>query len=125
MTSVPQTPDGKHIAGREACRGGFKPALVPRGSLRENCRHQLLSRSSYGSARINLIHRECQTRAGWRGTPKNASAFFGDPGLASTRTTSVVPLRGLGLGDGLLKSHLDARVGGEFAPSRRVNDSVV
>src|ERR1700724_1729938 len=39
---------------------------------------------------------------GFAGHPKNASAFFGDPGPAPTRTTSVVPFRGLGLGYGFL-----------------------
>ena len=29
MTSVPQTPDGKHIAVAKLVGAGFKPALVP------------------------------------------------------------------------------------------------
>src|SRR6202023_2020520 len=29
MISVPQTPDGKHIAGAQLVGAGFKPALVP------------------------------------------------------------------------------------------------
>src|ERR1700738_4153572 len=29
MTSVPQTPDGKHIAVAKVVGAGFKPALVP------------------------------------------------------------------------------------------------
>ena len=52
-----------------------------------------------------------------RGTPKNASAFFGDPGPAPTRTTSVVPLRGLGLGYGLVICDSPVFQGEVFPPA--------
>src|ERR1700730_16638180 len=118
----PANPGREAHRGREACRGGFETRPCATGSLRE--RDQLLNRSSHGYARINLTDRECRTRAGLRGTPKNASAFFGDPGPAPTRTTSVVPLCGLGLGYGLLICDCPAPARGNWrgAPKSAVAD---
>src|SRR6202035_1093304 len=96
MTSVPQTPDGKHIAVAQLVGAGFKPALVPQarceGIAVISCAIEV--RTAKLGSTSHTVNAE---RGRVCGAPqKTHPRFLGTP----TRTTSAVPLRGPCLGYG-------------------------